>query len=133
MSSASGVFGFIAGAVVGAAAGLVAGIMIAPRPGVETRDMVAKEANDAWGNIVDTYQKGTQEVMNKANAATADMGMRSDELREKVDQARARMDQIRSNLAENVAQAAGAVSDAVADAAPKDGASSQDGAAPATA
>ena len=61
MSSASGVFGFIAGAVVGAAAGLVAGIMIAPRPGVETRDMVAKEANDAWGNIVDTYQKGHPE------------------------------------------------------------------------
>lgn len=131
--SAQGFFGFVAGAVVGAAAGLVAGILVAPRPGVETRDMVAQNAAGAWDSLVDTAQKGTQEVVDKATAATSDFGVKTDELREKVDQARARMDQIRSNLAENVAQAAGAVSDAVADAAPKDGASSQDGAAPATA
>ena len=117
MSSARGIFGFIAGTLVGAAAGLAAGILIAPRPGVETRDMVAKGANDAWDNIVDTYQKGTQEVMEKANAATADMGLKSDELREKVDQARARMDQIRTNLAENASQAAEAAGEAVSKAA----------------
>lgn len=111
--SAQGVFGFLAGAVVGAAAGLAAGILIAPRPGAETRDMVAQGANEAWGTVVDTYQKGAQEVMEKANAATSDLGVKSDELREKVDQARARMDQIRSNLAENVSQAAEAASDAV--------------------
>lgn len=133
--SAQGVFGFIAGAVVGAAAGLAAGILVAPRPGVETRDMVAQGASEAWDNIVDTYQKGTQEVMDKATAATSDLGIKSDELREKVDQARARMDQIRSNLAENVSQAAEAASDAVSRAvdAATEGTKSDDETAAATA
>lgn len=103
MSSSRGVLGFIAGAVVGAAAGVIAGVLVAPRPGVETRDMVAQGASEAWGSVVDTYQKGTQEVVEKASAASADLGVKSDELREKVDQARARMDQIRSNLAESIA------------------------------
>ncbi len=103
MSRRNGVVGFIAGAVVGAAAGLIAGILVAPRSGVETRDMMSQGASEVWDNVVDTYQKGAREVMEKANEATADLGMRSDELREKVDQARARMDRIRSTLSESMA------------------------------
>lgn len=105
MSSARGLFGFVVGAVVGAAAGLVAGVLMAPRAGAETRDMVAHGAGEAWDNVVDTYQRGAREVREKAGEATADLGAKSDELREKVDQARARMDQIRSALSENMAEA----------------------------
>lgn len=110
MSSGHGVLGFVLGTVVGAAAGLVAGILVAPRPGVETRDMVAQGANEAWDNVVDTYQKGAREVAERANEVTADFGVRSDELREKVDQARARMDQIRSNLSGAMGDSAAAPS-----------------------
>lgn len=106
MSSANGALRFIAGALVGAAAGVAAGVLIAPRPGYETRDMVARSAGDVWDDVVDTYQKGAQEVVEKAGAAATDMGARSDELREKVDQARARMDQIRADLAASASQAA---------------------------
>lgn len=102
MSRFNGVVGFVVGTVVGAVAGAVAGILVAPRAGVETRDMVAQSANKAWGNVVDTYQKGAHEVVEKAGEATADLGGKSDELRQKVDQARARMDQIRMNLAESM-------------------------------
>lgn len=113
MSSGRGLFGFVVGAVVGAAAGLVAGILVAPRAGAETRDMVAQGANEAWDNVVDTYQRGAREVREKASEATADFGAKSDELREKVDQARARMDQIRSALSENMAEGASRVAEAV--------------------
>lgn len=106
MGKANGFIGFVAGTVVGAVAGLVAGVLVAPRAGAETRDMVAQGASDAWGNVVDTYQKGAREVVEKANEATVDLGAKSDELRAKVDQARARMDQIRMNLAENIASPA---------------------------
>lgn len=113
MSSGRGLFGFVVGAVVGAAAGLVADILVAPRAGAETRDMVAQGANEAWDNVVDTYQRGAREVREKASEATADFGAKSDELREKVDQARARMDQIRSALSENMAEGASRVAEAV--------------------
>lgn len=103
MSNSHGVLGFMAGALVGAAAGLVAGVLMAPRAGAETRDMVAEGAGEAWDNLVDTCQKGAQEVVEKANGTAADVTAKSDELREKVDQARARMDQIRSNLAATAA------------------------------
>lgn len=124
MSSANGALRFIAGALVGAAAGIVAGVLIAPRPGYETRDMVARSAGDVWDDVVDTYQKGAQEVVEKAGAAATDMGVRSDELREKVDQARARMDQIRADLAASASQAA-------AQAAGDNAAAGKDSAAPA--
>ena len=103
MSNAHGVLGFMAGALVGAAAGLVAGVLMAPRAGAETRDMVVEGAGEAWDNLVDTCQRGVQETVEKVGVTAADVTAKSDELREKVDQARARMDQIRSNLAATAA------------------------------
>ena len=54
MSSGRGLFGFVVGAVVGAAAGLVAGILVAPRAGAETRDMVAQGAPTRRGTTWST-------------------------------------------------------------------------------
>ena len=115
MSSARSFFSFMAGALVGAVAGLAAGVLVAPRAGAETRDMMAREANEAWDDVVDTYHKSAQGVAMHAHEAAAEMGCKTDELREKVDAARARMDQIRSNLAETAAQKAGEVVEKVED------------------
>lgn len=104
--SKSGFVGFIAGAVTGAALGMVAGILMAPRAGAETRSMVGEAATDAWGNVIDAYKQGTEQVAENVD-------LKSDELREKVDQARARMDQIRSSLSENVSQMADKMNSAV--------------------
>jgi gas vesicle protein len=89
---------FLAGAVVGGAAGLIAGLFMAPRPGIETRSMVADEASQAWDGVVGTYQKGTHEVVEKASAAVSEVGAKSDELREKIDAARVRVEQLKVNL-----------------------------------
>lgn len=109
MSNSKGILGFLAGALFGAAAGMVAGILVAPRAGVETRTMAADAATDAWGNVVDAYHQGATEVTGKAAAACEDVAFTSDELREKVANARARMDQIRSALANAAGQVAESV------------------------
>ena len=106
MSNGSGVLGFVAGALVGAAAGVVAGILIAPRPGSETRAMAADVAADAWGNVVDVYQQSADEVAAKVDTAFEETQSKTEELRAKVESARERMDQIRASLVNNVSQAA---------------------------
>ena len=99
--SSKGILGFVAGTVIGAAIGAVAGILIAPRPGEETRGMVGDAATDAWGNVRSAYERGAQRMNEEMNDFCPTVDARSDELREKVDQARARMDQIRSSLSES--------------------------------
>ncbi|MDY2776810.1 MAG: YtxH domain-containing protein [Collinsella sp.] len=94
---------FAVGAVLGAAAGTVVGLLIAPRPGAETRAMAADMANDAWDTARDMYEQG----VDQARAAATDFGpmmdAKTDELRAKVDLARERMDQLRESLNEAIA------------------------------
>ena len=104
---------FIFGAFVGAAAGAVAGIMLAPRAGAESRAMAADAMNDAWDTAVDSYERGSQVITSKVSDAAAASGISADELREKVDAARARMDQLRSSLSDAVANASAQVVDVV--------------------
>ena len=105
MSNGKGILGFVAGTLFGVAAGMVAGILVAPRSGTETRTMAAEAATDAWGNVVDAYHQGASDVATRTAAACEEAVATSDELREKVASARARMEEIRVSLA-NAAAAA---------------------------
>lgn len=104
---------FVLGAFVGAAAGLVAGVMLAPRAGAESRAMAADVMNDAWDTAVDSYERGSKAVVDKVTEVAAASGVSSDELREKVDAARVRMDQLRNSLSDAVANASAQVVDVV--------------------
>ena len=94
---------FLAGVTVGAAIGVAAGLLLAPRSGSETRDMMSDAANDAWDSAHDAYDQ----AVFQARASAADLGsvadVTSDELRAKVDQARERMDQLREQLNDAIA------------------------------
>lgn len=107
MSKSHGFIGFVAGVFVGAIVGATAGLMIAPRSGEETRTKIGQSATDAWDSVVDAYHEGAKAVSSSFEDVRPTVDAKSDELREKVDQARARMDSIRSSLSESVNQAAG--------------------------
>lgn len=71
-SGASGLttlgFGFLVGAVVGIAVGM----LYAPRPGVETREMVAEKAEEAKekiGEAVEVVKKRAADMRNRPEAA----------------------------------------------------------------
>ena len=104
-------FSFVLGAFLGAAAGAAAGIMLAPRAGAESRAMAADAMNDAWDTAVDGYERGTKTVADKVAEVAAASGISSDELREKVDAARVRMDELRTSLSDAVATASAQVVD----------------------
>lgn len=89
---------FILGSIFGAAAGVVAGMMLAPRPGAESRAMAADAMNDAWDSAVDTYERGARSVSDRLGDVRPGVDAKTDELRAKVDLARERMDQLRETL-----------------------------------
>ncbi len=104
---------FVLGSIFGAAAGVVAGMMLAPRPGAESRAMAADAMNDAWDSAVDTYERGARSVSDRLGDVRPGVDAKTDELRAKVDLARERMDQLRDSLSEAVSSTSAQVSDAV--------------------
>ncbi len=105
--------GIAVAALVGAAAGVVAGILVAPRPGTETREKMAQAAGQTWGEIVDGFEVNASVACEDAAQAAQASAEKTDELREKVAAARARMSEVRDgiarsaeHLAEQVAPAA---------------------------
>ncbi len=113
MCKSNAKLGFVFGAVAGAAVGAVAGLLLAPQSGEDTRAMVSKTAEDAWGTTVDTYKKGVNTANAQINNLRPQMDATSDELRAKVDAARERMDKLRSSLSDSVVATAAQVQDAV--------------------
>ena len=111
--SLRGTLSFVGGAIVGVACGVAAGILLAPRPGAESRAMASDVVNDAWDNAVDAYEQGSRVVSDKVAAMRPRVDATSDELRAKVDLARERMDQLRESLSETVATTSAQVQDAV--------------------
>jgi hypothetical protein len=75
--------------------------------------MAADAVNDAWDTAVDSYEKGAKVVSERVADVASANGISSDELREKVDAARARMDQLRDSLSDAVATASAQVVDVV--------------------
>ena len=93
---------FFLGGVVGAAIGTTAGILLAPRPGAESRAKAADAMNDAWDAALDTYEQGARNVSDYIETVRPQIDAASDELRVKVDAARERMAQVRASLSETV-------------------------------
>ena len=71
---------FLAGFIVGGAIGAIAGILLAPKSGEETREMIAESAKSAVNKANETVQ----EIQNKADDVVADMQRKGDEIREKL-------------------------------------------------
>ena len=115
MMSKKGTLVFMLGSIVGTAIGAVVGMMLAPRPGAETRAMAADVVNDAWDNAVDTYERSSTSVAEKVGNIRPNVSVTSDELRAKVDLARERMDQLRSSLSDAVVNTSAQVQEVATD------------------
>jgi gas vesicle protein len=102
------VFGaFLLGGMIGA----VLGLLFAPRPGVETREMLSDRANEYWGQAGEMYATGVDKVSEVVDSSKVTATEKSEQLREKIDEARAR-------LQEQVAKSAEVAKDKVNEAAP---------------
>ena len=101
-------------ALVGAAVGVVAGILIAPRSGAETREKVAQAAEASFGQVADTLNESVFATCADVAQTAQEAGEKTDELREKIAAARARMDQMRADIAKNADQVADKAADVMA-------------------
>lgn len=71
---------FLAGFIVGGAIGAVAGILLAPKSGEETRQMIADGAKDMMKRADETVK----EIQSKADDVVSDMQKKGDEIKEKL-------------------------------------------------
>ena len=101
-------------ALVGAAVGVVTGILIAPRSGAETREKVAQAAEASFGQVADTLNESVSATCADVAQTAQEAGEKTDELREKIAAARARMDQMRADIAKNADQVADKTADVMA-------------------
>lgn len=101
-------------ALVGATVGVVAGILIAPRSGAETREKVAQAAEASFGQVADTLNESVSATCADVAQTAQEAGEKTDELREKIAAARARMDQMRADIAKNADQVADKAVDVMA-------------------
>lgn len=101
-------------ALVGAAVGVVTGILIAPRSGAETREKVAQAAEASFGQVADMLNESVSATCADVAQTAQEAGEKTDELREKIAAARARMDQMRADIAKNANQVADKAADVMA-------------------
>lgn len=71
---------FLAGFIVGGAIGAVAGILLAPKSGEETRQLIADGTKDALKRADETVK----EIQSKADDVVSDMQKKGDEIKEKL-------------------------------------------------
>jgi gas vesicle protein len=103
-----GKFGsFLLGGAIGAGIAL----LFAPRTGEETRALVAEKADEYWGRGQTWYDQGKTRVQDSVAGVPSAVNKTGDELREKIDNARAL-------IAEQVAKNAAAARDAINDKVP---------------
>jgi gas vesicle protein len=98
---------FLLGGLMGAAVAL----LFAPRSGTETREMLTEKANEYWGQAGDVYATGVEKMTEVVDSGTATAGEKSEQLKAKIDEARAR-------LQEQVAKSAEVAKDKITDATP---------------
>ena len=71
---------FLAGFIVGGALGAIAGILLAPKSGKETREMLVTSAKDAAQRADETVKQ----IQDKADSVVEEMQKKGDEIREKL-------------------------------------------------
>ena len=71
---------FLAGFIVGGAVGAIAGLLLAPKSGEETREMLAKTSSE----IYDKTEDSLKEIKEKAEDVVEDLQKKGDELIAKV-------------------------------------------------
>lgn len=71
---------FIAGFVIGGVVGAVAGILLAPRSGEETREMIKESSQKAYDKAANTVK----EIQEKAESISNDMARKGEELINKI-------------------------------------------------
>lgn len=71
---------FLAGFLVGGAIGAVAGILLAPKSGEETRQMLAEGAKD----MLDKADETVKQIQSKADDVVSDMQKKGEEIKEKL-------------------------------------------------
>jgi gas vesicle protein len=92
------VFGaFLLGGLLGA----VLGLLFAPRSGKETRDMLTDRANEYWGQAGEFYETGKTRVTEVYGTGMQSASEKSEELRAKIDEARVRLQEQVSKSAED--------------------------------
>ena len=67
---------FLAGFIVGGAVGALAGLLLAPKSGEETREMLAKTSSELYGKTEDSLK----EIKEKAEVVVEDLQKKGDEL-----------------------------------------------------
>ncbi|HEY5473043.1 MAG TPA: YtxH domain-containing protein [Candidatus Limnocylindrales bacterium] len=97
--------------VLGGMLGAILGLLFAPRSGEETREMLNEKANGYWGQAGEMYATGVDKV-----SEAVDVGKVTAE--EKSEQLRAKIDDARSRLQEQVAKSAEAAKGKIEEAAP---------------
>ena len=71
---------FLAGFIVGGAVGALAGLLLAPKSGEETREMLARTSSE----IYDKTEDSLKEIKEKAEVVVEDLQKKGDELIAKV-------------------------------------------------
>lgn len=71
---------FLAGFIVGGAIGAIAGILLAPKSGEETRQLIADTSKDVLRRADETVK----EIQSKADDVVSDMQRKGDEIRDKL-------------------------------------------------
>ncbi len=82
------VFGaFLLGGIVGA----VLGLLFAPRSGNDTREMLTDKAEEYWGGAGEMVSTGMDKVTDMASTTKVTASEKGEELRAKIDEARGRL------------------------------------------
>ncbi len=71
---------FLAGFIVGGAIGAIAGILLAPKSGEETRQIIADTTKDVMRRADETVK----EIQSKADDVVSDMQKKGDEIRDRL-------------------------------------------------
>ena len=109
--------GFLLGGMLGA----ILGLLFAPRSGEETREMLTEKANEYWGQAGEMYATGVDKVSEAVDVGKVTAEEKSEQLRAKIDDARSRLQEQVAKSAEvardKVTESTPAVKDAVSKAA----------------